>query len=612
MKEDRQMTKCVKSSWIRSHKLSEAVLVAGQKVTVNGWVHNVRDLGGVRFLDLRDRYGKMQLVLDPNFGKPHAEAHAKSAGVKNEYVISATGTVQKRGGKVKDTASPSELVELVVEELSILNTSAPLPFSISQDNIETGENLRLKYRYLDLRRPSLNQMIQDRAQLSKAFRTSLEEQGFLDIETPMLYKSTPEGAREFLVPSRVHEGKFYALPQSPQLFKQVLMMSGMDRYYQVVRCFRDEDLRADRQPEFTQVDCELSFCDLDTVLGAFEKVAKDVTEDYTKQRPADFPRMTYAEAMRRYGVDKPDTRFDLELLDVGQYFTSSEFKVFKQAVEMGGIVNAIVVKGSNEAFSRKELDALTVHVKNHGGSGLAWIKRLGGSYASKEEYAGAWQSPIVKFLPVEVMKEMEKNLSLESGDIVLFGAGPASKVRQSMGALRNLLGKKLGLIDDKKLNFLWVTEFPMFEQNADSGGWVAMHHPFTKPMEQDVQYFESDPGKIRAEAYDLVLNGNEVAGGSLRIHEAEVQAKVFKTIGLTEEKAQEKFGFLLQALKYGAPPHGGIAFGFDRFVMVLTGSQSIRDVIAFPKTLQATCLMTGAPSQVEMEQLRDLHVQIRK
>ncbi len=598
------------SSWIRSHNLKGAAEAVDQKVTVNGWVHNVRDLGGVRFLDLRDRYGKLQLVLDPNFGTEHADAHAKSSVIKNEFVISATGTIQKRGGKVKDDASPADKVELVVEELTILNTSSPLPFSVSQENIETGENLRLKYRYLDLRRPRLNQIIQGRAKLSKAFRASLEEQGFLDIETPMLYKSTPEGAREFLVPSRVHAGQFYALPQSPQLFKQVLMMSGMDRYYQVVRCFRDEDLRADRQPEFTQVDCELSFCDLETVLGAFEKVAKDVTEDYTGQRPQDFPRMTYAEAMQRYGVDKPDTRFGLELVDVGSYFSSSEFKVFKQAVDMGGIINAIVVKGHSTAFSRKELDALTVHVKNYGGSGLAWIKRLEGSYSRKEDYAGAWQSPIVKFMPVEVMKQMENDLSIEVGDVILFGAGPASKVRQSMGALRNLLGKKLDLIDQSKLNFLWVTEFPMFEQNGNSG-WVAMHHPFTKPMDADVDFFESDPSKIRAEAYDLVLNGNEVAGGSLRIHDAEIQAKVFSTIGLSEEKAHEKFGFLLQALKYGAPPHGGIAFGFDRFVMVLTGSQSIRDVIAFPKTLQATCLMTGAPSEVEKEQLRDLHVQVR-
>lgn len=590
--------------WQRSHNLGELNAAhAGKEVILMGWVHRRRDHGQLVFIDLRDRFGLTQVVIDPAIAPALMDT---AAAIRNEFVIAVKGVVNKRPEGMINKGIPTGAIEVSVNDLRILNACDVLPFPVS-DEAETSESLRLKYRYLDLRRPRLKDNILKRVKFVKAMRKALESHGFLDIETPFLYKSTPEGAREFLVPSRVHPAQFYALPQSPQLFKQVLMISGFDRYYQVVKCFRDEDLRADRQPEFTQVDCEMSFVDEEAILATFESIIRQATSDFFdgKQIPA-FPRMNYDDAMEHYGVDKPDTRFGLKLQDVSQIAGSSGFKVFAEAISTGGIVNAIVVKGQAESFSRKDIDELTEFVRQYGAKGLAWAKKGQGAGVA------SWQSPVAKFLTDETVEAIDRKVGVEAGDLILFGAGDYDLTKASLGALRNHLGARLKLYDPGQLNFLWVVGFPLLEKDPDSNRWIAKHHPFTSPRPEDIAYLSSDPGRVKASAYDLVLNGNEVAGGSIRIHDPEVQKKVFATVGLTDEEAQAKFGFLLEALKFGAPPHGGIAFGLDRLTMILTGCDAIRDVIVFPKTQKGTCLMTGAPGEVSLDQLRDLHIRVHR
>jgi len=590
--------------WQRSHNLGELnTSHAGKEVILMGWVHRRRDHGQLVFIDLRDRFGLTQVVIDPAIAPSLMET---AATIRNEFVLAIKGVVNKRPDGMINKGLPTGGIEVSVNELRVLNACDVLPFPVS-DEAETSESLRLKYRYLDLRRPRLKDNILKRVKFVKAMRRALESHGFLDIETPFLYKSTPEGAREFLVPSRVHPAQFYALPQSPQLFKQVLMISGFDRYYQVVKCFRDEDLRADRQPEFTQVDCEMSFVDEEAILATFESIIRQAVGEFFdgEQIPA-FPRMNYDDAMEHYGVDKPDTRFDLKLQDVSRIVGSSGFKVFAEAISTGGIVNAIVVKGQADAFSRKDVDELTDFVRQYGAKGLAWAKKGQGSGVA------SWQSPISKFLSDETVDAIDHKTGAQAGDLILFGAGGYDMTKASLGALRNHLGARLKLYDPEQLNFLWVVGFPLLEKDPDSNRWIAKHHPFTSPRPEDIGYLSSDPGRVRASAYDLVLNGNEVAGGSIRIHDPEVQKKVFATVGLTDEEAQAKFGFLLEALKFGAPPHGGIAFGLDRLSMILTGCDAIRDVIVFPKTQKGTCLMTGAPGEVSLDQLRDLHIRVHR
>ena len=590
--------------WHRTHNLGELNKThIGSTVTLMGWINRRRDLGHLIFLDLRDRYGITQVVLDP---ARVSSVHQIGSELRHEFVIAIKGKVSARPEGMVNATMPTGAVEVQADDLRILNRSEPLPFPI-QDEVEATEALRLKYRYLDLRRPTLKSNIINRIKFVREMRRALDDLDFLDIETPFLYKSTPEGAREFLVPSRIHAGQFYALPQSPQLFKQVLMISGFDRYYQIVKCFRDEDLRADRQPEFTQVDIEMSFVDEAMVTSTLEQVTRRTVTNFfdgNVKLSDPFPRLTYAQVMEDYGVDKPDTRFDLKLKNITKIAVKSEFKVFQEAGATGGIVNCIVVPGQAEKFSRKDIDALTEFVRGHGGKGLAWIKKGSGSGVS------SWSGSIPKFFNDHLVNEIEGQINLKEGDLVLFGAGEYEATKAMLGALRNHLGALLKLCDPKQLNFLWVTEFPLLEKDNDSGRWLARHHPFTSPRPEDMHLLKTDPGKVRASAYDLVLNGFEVAGGSIRIHDPEQQKKLFDTIGLTDEEAQSKFGFLLEALKFGAPPHGGMAFGVDRMVMCLTGADAIRDVIAFPKTQKGTCLMTGAPSMVSAHQLRDLHVRV--
>ena len=562
-----------------------------------GWVQRRRDHGGLIFIDLRDREGIVQLALDPD---RDPEAHAKADRVRSEYVIAVRGEVSHRPEGTVNPKMKTGEVEVEVRELKILNTAKTPPFMIDEYS-DVAENVRLKYRYLDLRRPIIQQNLVLRHRVAQTVRGYLAGNGFLEVETPVLTKSTPEGARDYLVPSRVNPGNFYALPQSPQLFKQLLMVSGYDRYFQIVRCFRDEDLRADRQPEFTQIDCEMSFISRDDVLSVMEGLIATVFKTAIGvDVPLPVARMTYAEAMDRFGVDNPDLRFGLELRDISDLVRGCGFKVFAEAVAGGGLVKALNAKGCGH-FSRKELDDLTDFVKIYGAKGLAYVKVLEN---------GTWQSPISKFFTADELAALSRNLDAQPGDLLLFAADSFRIANESLGRLRGHLGQKLGLAKKDEFKFVWITDFPLLEWDGEARRHVAVHHPFTAPMDEDVPLLDTDPGRVRAKAYDMVLNGSEIGGGSIRIHDRIIQSKMFDMMGIGEEEARVKFGFLLDALEYGAPPHGGIAFGLDRLVMILTGSDSIRDVIAFPKTQKATCLMTEAPGEVDEKQLRELSIRL--
>lgn len=577
--------------------VTEAFL--GQEITLKGWVNNRRDLGGLIFVDLRDREGIVQIVFNPAFSE---EALKIAETVRSEYVVEVKGTVTKRDAETVNPKIKTGQVEVQVSNIKVINKSETPPFSINEENVNVDENIRLKYRYLDLRRQELAQTFKMRHQITRSIRQYLDNAGFFDIETPVLTKSTPEGARDYLVPSRVHDGEFYALPQSPQLFKQLLMISGFDKYYQIVKCFRDEDLRADRQPEFTQVDIEMSFVDQEDVMLMGEEMLKTVVKEVKGVDITEaFPRMTYKEAMRRFGSDKPDTRFDMELIDVSQLGREMDFKVFKDTIESNGEIKAIVAKGAAEQYTRKDMDALTEFVNIYGAKGLAWVKVV------EEGLTG----PIGRFFEAENVETLRSLTSAEPGDLVMFVADKPNVVAQSLGALRVKLAKELGLIDESKLNFLWVTDWPLLEYDEDAKRYVAAHHPFTSPKEADIAKLDSAPEKAEANAYDIVLNGYELGGGSIRIHDGELQQKMFEVLGFTKEQAQEQFGFLLDAFKYGAPPHGGIALGLDRLVMLLTNRTNLRDTIAFPKTASATCLLTNAPGEVSDKQLEELSLRIR-
>ncbi|EOA9930989.1 aspartate--tRNA ligase [Staphylococcus aureus] len=577
--------------------VTEAFL--GQEITLKGWVNNRRDLGGLIFVDLRDREGIVQVVFNPAFSE---EALKIAETVRSEYVVEVQGTVTKRDPETVNPKIKTGQVEVQATNIKVINKSETPPFSINEENVNVDENIRLKYRYLDLRRQELAQTFKMRHQITRSIRQYLDDEGFFDIETPVLTKSTPEGARDYLVPSRVHDGEFYALPQSPQLFKQLLMISGFDKYYQIVKCFRDEDLRADRQPEFTQVDIEMSFVDQEDVMQMGEEMLKKVVKEVKGvEINGAFPRMTYKEAMRRYGSDKPDTRFEMELIDVSQLGRDMDFKVFKDTVENDGEIKAIVAKGAAEQYTRKDMDALTEFVNIYGAKGLAWVKVV------EDGLTG----PIGRFFETENVETLLTLTGAEAGDLVMFVADKPNVVAQSLGALRVKLAKELGLIDETKLNFLWVTDWPLLEYDEDAKRYVAAHHPFTSPKEADIAKLGTAPEEAEANAYDIVLNGYELGGGSIRIHDGELQEKMFEVLGFTKEQAQEQFGFLLDAFKYGAPPHGGIALGLDRLVMLLTNRTNLRDTIAFPKTASATCLLTNAPGEVSDKQLEELSLRIR-
>jgi len=569
----------------------------GQEVTLCGWVQKRRDLGGVIFIDLRDRSGIVQIVLNPVFDEA---AHRIGDRVRSEYVLQVKGKVVARAEETVNPKMDTGEVEVHIFAVEILNEAKNPPFMI-EDQVEVDENVRLKYRYLDLRRPSMQQSLILRHKVTKAFRDFLDKKEFLEIETPMLTKSTPEGARDYLVPSRVHPGEFFALPQSPQLFKQLLMVSGFERYFQIVRCFRDEDLRADRQPEFTQVDMETSFLSMEELLAMMEEMVSEVCEKATGLKmETPFQRLTYQEAMGRYGSDKPDLRFGMELTDVSDMVAQCGFKVFSSVVERGGQVKGINVKGCGH-YSRKDVDDLMKFSARYGAKGLAWI-------AFKD---GELKGPIAKFFTEEEITLFKERFSATEGDLLLFVADSAKVVADSLGALRSKFGKELGLIDSSVYKFAWVVDFPLVEYDEDQKRYVALHHPFTMPREEDIHLFETDPGQIRAQAYDLVLNGFEVGGGSMRIYKRDIQEKMFQTLGFSKEEAMDKFGFLLDAFEYGTPPHGGIALGLDRFVMLLGGRTNLREVIAFPKTASASDPMTNAPGEVDDKQLNELHIQLK-
>lgn len=568
----------------------------GDTVVLNGWVQRRRDLGGVLFIDLRDRSGLMQIVFNPSFS---GDAFGAADRCRSEYVIAVKGKVVERDPETYNPNLPTGEIEVQVTEIEVFNGAKTPPFFI-EDGVDVDESVRLKYRYLDLRRPEMQRTLMLRSKAAKLFRDFLDNQGFIEVETPILTKSTPEGARDYLVPSRVRPGEFFALPQSPQLFKQLLMVGGMERYYQIARCFRDEDLRADRQPEFTQVDIETSFLSQDQLLSMMEElVARLFKETIGADVETPFQRLPYSEAMGKYGSDKPDLRFGLELVDVTDIVASSGVKVFASVAAGGGIIKSINAKGC-AGWSRKELDDLTPFAARYGGKGLAYI-------VVKD---GEWKGPIVKFLSEAEIASLTERLGVEEGDVLLFSADKAKVVHDVMGNLRLKLGRDLGLIDDSKFKFAWVVDFPLLGWDEEDKRWVAEHHPFTRPRDEDLPLFDSDPGAIRAQAYDLVLNGYEVGGGSMRIYKRDVQEKMFAALGMTMEDAREKFGFFLDAFDYGTPPHGGIAFGFDRLVMLLTGRTNLRETIAFPKTASSTDVMTDAPSEVDDKQLRELSIRL--
>ena len=575
----------------------------GQEVTLCGWAHRRRDHGGVIFVDLRDRDGLAQIVCDPD----RAEMFAIAESVRNEFCLKITGKVRARPEGTVNANMPSGEVEILCHEIEVLNASVTPPFQLDDDNL--SENVRLLHRVIDLRRPHMQRNMQLRYKTARAFRRFLDDAGFIDIETPMLTKSTPEGARDYLVPSRVHPGQFFALPQSPQLFKQLLMVAGFDRYYQITKCFRDEDLRADRQPEFTQVDMETSFMSEEQITALMEELIRTVfKEAINADLPNPFPRLTYAEAMHRFGSDKPDLRVTLELTEVTDAFKDVAFKVFAGVANSeGGRIAAMRIPGG-ATLTRGEIDAYTTFVGIYGAKGLAYIKVNDVTQINET----GLQSPIVKNLSEASLRTVIERTGAQSGDLIFFGADKAKVVNDAIGALRVKIGLEKNFVTGAKWAPLWVIDFPMFEYDEENKRWTACHHPFTSPKDEHLQFLETDPGKCLAKAYDLALNGWELGGGSVRIHSAAVQEKVFKALGIGEEEAQLKFGFLLDALKYGAPPHGGLAFGLDRIVTMMTGAESIRDVIAFPKTQRAQCLLTDAPSSVDEKQLRELHIRLRQ
>ena len=569
----------------------------GENVTVMGWVQKQRNKGGIIFVDLRDRAGILQVIFEES--ECGAESFAKAERLRSEFVVAVTGKVERRQGAVNEGLATGE-VEVRAQQIRILSEAQTPPFPIEADS-KTKEELRLKYRYLDLRRPDLQKNLILRSKIAANIRSFMESEGFLEIETPILQKSTPEGARDYLVPSRVHPGTFYALPQSPQLFKQLLMCSGYDRYFQIAKCFRDEDLRADRQPEFTQVDLEMSFVDVDDVIDVTERmVARVCREAIGIDVQLPIRRMTWTEAMNRFGSDKPDTRFGMELVDVSETVRGCGFGVFTSALENGGSVRGINVKGQ-AGMPRKKIDALVEFAKGYGAKGLA--------YLSVQE-DGTYKSSFAKFMTQEELDGLAGAMEAEPGDLLLFAADSLKNVWAVLGALRCELAKQLGLIDNDRFDFLWVTEFPLLEWSEEENRFTAMHHPFTMPMEEDLPMLETDPGRVRAKAYDIVLNGVELGGGSVRIFQDDIQEKMFEVLGFTKEQAWERFGFLLNAFRYGVPPHAGLAIGMDRFVMLLTKAESIREVIAFPKVKDASCLMTNAPDVVDDAQLAELHLQI--
>ncbi|RUS47716.1 aspartate--tRNA ligase [Cohnella sp. AR92] len=568
----------------------------GETVILNGWVQGWRDFGGLLFIDLRDRSGIVQIVFNPDFNKDALEIGSRA---RNEYVLAVKGKVVERDPETFNANLATGEIEIQVQEVEVVNSAKTPPFPI-EDGVEVDESLRLKYRYLDLRRPEMQKTLRLRSKATKVFRDYLDENGFIDVETPILTLSTPEGARDYLVPSRVHPGEFFALPQSPQLFKQLLMVGGLERYYQVARCFRDEDLRADRQPEFTQVDIETSFLSQDQLLSMMEELmARLFRETIGVEIPTPFQRLTYHDAIHKYGSDKPDLRFDLEIQDVTDIVKGSDVKVFASVAASGGVVKALNAKGC-ASWSRKELDDLQPFAARYGGKGIAWI-------TVKD---GEWKGPIVKFFKPEEIAALTERLNVEEGDLLTFSADKLKTAADVMGNLRLKVGRELGLIDNSKFKFLWVVDFPLVEWDEEAKRYVALHHPFTRPHDEDLPLFDTDPGAIRAQAYDIVLNGYEVGGGSMRIYRRDVQEKMFSALGFTMEEAKEKFGFFMDAFEYGTPPHGGIAFGLDRLIMLLAGRTNLRETIAFPKTASATDLLSDAPSAVTDRQLEDLHIRL--
>jgi aspartyl-tRNA synthetase len=582
----------------RTHYMEACLDALEQQVTINGWVQSRRDLGGVIFLDIRDRTGTMQVVFNPEIS---AEAVVIADQMRSEYVVSITGTVVKRSPETVNPNIPTGEIEIRGEHIRLLNQAKTPPFPI-QDRVDVDESVRLKYRYLDLRRPKMQQTLMLRHKAMQVVRRYLDGQGFIELETPILTKSTPEGARDYLVPSRIHKGEFYALPQSPQLFKQLFMVAGMERYFQIARCFRDEDLRADRQPEFTQIDLEMSFLTLDDVFTMMEEMFVTLwKETIGVELPRPFPRIPYREAIERYGSDKPDLRFGMELVDVSAVLAQNEFQVFQQALQSGGVLKAIVVPNKAD-WSRREAETWVAEAQSLGAKGLAWL-------ALK---ADGVKGSVAKFVNESEVEKIKELTGAKTGDVIYIMADKPKKVATVMGELRLRLGQALGLIDESKWAFAWITEFPLFEYDETEKRYVPAHHPFTMPVEEDIPLLNSDLGKVRSQAHDLVLNGYELSSGSQRIYNRELQLKMFDLLGISDEEAREKFGFLLEAFEYGAPPHGGMAFGFDRIIMLLSGSKNLRECIAFPKTASASDLMTEAPSVVDEQQLRDLHIRVPK